>query len=90
MDVLFTDEEMAHSCYVVSSKSTKPPLNQKKVQLIDGKLTLMYRTTIWITIYMHIECIDRVLGAGQARANGQEVRKKCNQKCIDKGRRHPP
>lgn len=41
MDALFTEEEMATCCYKnVKGKSTKPSLNQDKVQLLEGKVIL--------------------------------------------------
>ena len=36
MDVLFTEEEMAESCYTSSSRSTKPGLDQNKIALLEG------------------------------------------------------
>lgn len=38
MDALFSDEEMAVSCYIASQKSKKPGLNPKKVELLEGWL----------------------------------------------------
>ena len=37
MEALFTDEEMARSCHSQTKKSTKPPLPEEKVKLMDGK-----------------------------------------------------
>ena len=36
MDALFADEEMASSCYAESKRSTKPPLEQSKIKLLEG------------------------------------------------------
>ena len=39
MDALFTEAEMASSCYKTSGKSTKPPLN-KEDELLEGTIIL--------------------------------------------------
>ena len=40
MDALFSDEDMGGSCYAVSKRSTKPPLEQSKIQLLEGNMLL--------------------------------------------------
>lgn len=37
MDVLFTEDELATRCYEVSKRTTKPGLDPKRVQLLEGK-----------------------------------------------------
>jgi len=36
MDALFTDEEMANSCFATSKRSTKPPLPHDRIKLLEG------------------------------------------------------
>ena len=37
MDILFTKEEMASSCFYATGRSKKEALPQEKVQLVEGK-----------------------------------------------------
>ena len=47
MDALFTDEEMASSCYMKTDRSKKPPLPQDKITLLTSnevrKICEIYR-----------------------------------------------
>ncbi len=36
MEVLFTEDEMATSCYIASHRTKKPGLNKQKVLLLEG------------------------------------------------------
>ena len=36
MDFLFTDQEMASSCYVASQRTKKPGLDAEKIALLEG------------------------------------------------------
>ena len=36
MDALFSDEEMASSCFAKSKRSTKPPLPHERIKLLEG------------------------------------------------------
>ena len=38
MDILFTEEEMASSCYVASQRTKKPGLDCAKVRLLEGNI----------------------------------------------------
>ncbi len=37
MDILFTDEEMASSCYVSSKRTKKPGLDPARVTVLEGE-----------------------------------------------------
>ena len=39
MEALFTDEELAQSCYSSTSRSTKTPLPKDKIELLEGMYT---------------------------------------------------
>ena len=39
MNALFSDEELAISCYSTSKRSKKPPLSDDKVSLLEGVYT---------------------------------------------------
>ena len=41
MDVLFSKEDMAQSCFVKTKKSQKPILAEDKLKLIEGKLLIV-------------------------------------------------
>ena len=36
MDVLFTEKEIASSCYAEAKKTTKPGLDPEKITLLEG------------------------------------------------------
>ena len=38
MDALFTDEEMASSCYIETQRSKKSPLPKEKISLLESKI----------------------------------------------------
>lgn len=42
MDALFSDEEMASSCYITSKRTNKPGLDIERVTLLEG--TCIYCT----------------------------------------------
>ena len=41
MDVLFSKEDMALSCFVKTKKSKKPILAEDKLKLIEGKVLIV-------------------------------------------------
>ena len=47
MDILFTPEEMAESCYETTKKSKKKPLPQEKISLIEGKIIKFSHVTVY-------------------------------------------
>ena len=40
MEALFTDSELAISCYSSTTRSTKTPLSKEKVALLEGTVTV--------------------------------------------------
>ena len=47
LTALFTDKELAGSCYAQTAKSTKPPLPRDKIVILEG----MFCTSVY---YVHI------------------------------------
>ena len=45
MEALFTDEELAQSCYSSTSRSTKTPLPKDKIELLEGTY-IFYAVTL--------------------------------------------
>ena len=51
MDALFTMEEMGTYCFRENSRTTKPGLDVKKVQLIEGKLQVYLYSYHYCALY---------------------------------------
>lgn len=56
LDALFTDEEMASSCYAASKRSEKPELDRTRIRLLEGMRWFTYTHTCiyYIHVYMYI------------------------------------
>ena len=75
---------MARCCYSATSKSKKPPLPQDKISLLEGIVCMRYYLWMQVNnVRLLIECVDKKFGRGSMAANGQSIRRKINQKCID-------
>ena len=42
MDALFTEEELAGSCYQTTKRSTKPPLLKEKREFLEGQKLYLF------------------------------------------------
>ena len=87
MDVLFTEAEMASCCYD-NKKSSKPGLPPTKVQLLEGMCWNwicfgVHNAYSW-SILIIAECVARKFGRSVMEQSSLVIRKKCNQKCIDR------
>ncbi len=47
MDSLFTEEELSQSCFMASKRSTKPPLNEQNIKLIEGKIAIIITLVVY-------------------------------------------
>ena len=78
---------MASCCYESSKRSAKPGLPQSKVWLLEGMYwycicgftMLIHKITLIIA-----ECVARKFGRSIFEQNSILIKKKCNQKCIDR------
>ncbi len=79
MDVLFSETEMAKSCYQSSKRTTKPALDSAKINLLEGNIFRYTRMQ---------ECVKKVfkLDENNFQKEAAVFRRKCMQNCIDKGR----
>ena len=82
MDAVFSDEQMASNCFSCGKRSTKPELPRTKVKLIEGNPVTECHAICEILLYI-IDCVDRKYGLGTFLKNEHDIKKRCNQKCID-------
>ena len=87
MDILFTREEMAHGRYKAvrqrGEKKPLPPLDPKRVKLIDGKSYLeVYLIYILICFIFQTAIIKR-FGIEYYNKTAPQVKRQANQKCSD-------
>ncbi len=85
MDVLFTEEEMAQSCYISSQRSKKKGLDPKRVELLEGDTIVTYVYNNYMYLFFE-DCVKKVFGTKEFQNHANAIRRKCTQKCIDKGR----
>ena len=99
MDILFTDQEMASSCYVACTKKTKKPgLDPVKVTLLEGNCYHSYQATCTVThfisnnndfvYFLFIDCVKAKFKYDDSsfQAHAGVIRRKGTQKCLDKAR----
>ena len=99
MDILFTDQEMASSCYVACTKKTKKPgLDPVRVTLLEGNFYHSYQATCTVThfisinndfvYFLFIDCVKAKFKYDDSsfQAHAGIIRRKGTQKCLDKAR----
>ena len=97
MDILFTDQEMASSCYVASTKKTKKPgLDPVRVTLLEGNCYHSYQAICTVThfisnnndfvYFLFIDCVKAKFKCDDSsfQAHADVIRQKGTQKCLDK------
>ncbi len=83
MDYVFSQQEMKTCCFIKSSKSKKPGLPQEKIRILQGKFNSKQKLNIY-NLIIHTEYVERRFGNGAWGKSLSEIKRKCNQKCIDK------
>ncbi len=83
MDAIFSDEEMSSHCFACSPRGSKQQLPQEKINLITGILLIFLVIFMTSNRTFLADCIDKKYGRGAMLKNEHEIKKKCNQKCID-------
>ena len=86
MDILFTEEEMGSGRFKATRKrggiEPKPPLDPKRVKLIDGNYRHLYLCIInWLLFFT--DAIMFRFGPDKYNKSITRVRKQANQKCCD-------
>ena len=85
LNALFTEEELATRCYEENSRTTKPGLNIQRVQLLEGMCMML---CLWIDQSLLCdfitESVKRKFGAETYFARAKELKKKCNQRCLER------
>lgn len=57
MEALFTDQEMAASCYSQTKRSTKPPLDEERIALLEGQFGVSYTNCV-LCVRLFLSCIS--------------------------------
>ena len=82
LNALFTEEEVAIKCYEENSRTTKPGLDVKRVQL--WKVCDVMHRPIVIYLFYIVHITDCVKRAETYFARAKEPKKKCNQRCLER------
>ena len=97
MDIFFTDQEMASSCYVACTKTKKPGLDPVRVTLLEGNCYHSYQATCSYTLlsnnndfvyFLSIDCVKAKFKCDDSsfQAHAGVIRRKGTQKCLGKAR----